>query len=64
MNMAEQNSHGHTMDLHVTGLSCQGCVSKVRKTLEAHDDKVDVIGHPSDERLIITSSLTTEDWMA
>lgn len=60
MNMAERAPNGHTMDLHVTGLSCQGCVSKVRKALEAQDDKVKVIGHPSDDRLVITSLLDTQ----
>lgn len=61
MSIAEQTSHAHTMDLHVTGMSCQGCVSKVRTAIESQDTDAEVIGYPKDERLVVISKLSLEE---
>ncbi|SBS31399.1 Copper-exporting P-type ATPase A [Marinomonas aquimarina] len=44
----------------VSGMSCQGCVNKVRQKLLALDSHAEVIGHPKDNRLEISSTLSNE----
>ena len=50
---AEQN----TLILNVTGLSCQGCVSKVRKSIQEKCPEAIVDGSPKENKLQITSDL-------
>lgn len=49
------------IDYQVTGMSCQGCVSKVRKAIEALDERAQVEGSPKESRLYVTSALNDSD---
>ncbi|SFH96923.1 Cu+-exporting ATPase [Modicisalibacter xianhensis] len=42
---------------HVDGMSCQGCVRKMRQAILAHDAEAEVEGAPSEKRLDVTTSL-------
>ncbi|MFD1383809.1 heavy metal translocating P-type ATPase [Rhodanobacter aciditrophus] len=44
-------------DLNVTGMSCQGCVSKVRRAIKEKDPSAEVVGTPKDNRLEIQTQL-------
>lgn len=44
-------------DLNVTGMSCQGCVSKVRRAIQEKDPSAEVVGTPKDNRLEIQTQL-------
>lgn len=45
------------MDLEVVGMSCQGCVGKVRKSIQFHDEGATVVGTPKENRLEVTTTL-------
>lgn len=42
---------------HVDGMSCQGCVRKMRQAILAHDAEAEVEGTPSEKRLDVTTTL-------
>ncbi|SBS38053.1 Copper-exporting P-type ATPase A [Marinomonas spartinae] len=52
------NSSIHKMALNVTGMSCQGCVSKVRKQIQLEDENAEVVGTPEEDRLDVQTVLT------
>lgn len=56
MSVIEQN-HAQTLDLSVSGMSCQGCVGNVRKQLEHLDEHVEVTGYPKEDRLVVITHL-------
>ncbi|PYF84882.1 Cu+-exporting ATPase [Marinomonas alcarazii] len=45
------------LTLRVTGMSCQGCVSKVRKFIQVKSPEAQVEGIPKQEQLLVTSDL-------
>ncbi|QUX95945.1 copper-translocating P-type ATPase [Marinomonas sp. CT5] len=49
-----------TLTLSVTGMSCQGCVSKVRNAIQAIHPKAIIEGNPKENTLTVTSSLNLE----
>ncbi|WP_417506257.1 heavy metal translocating P-type ATPase [Marinomonas gallaica] len=59
MSMTEKNT-ARTLEFNVSGMSCQGCVSKVRKAIEHHDPHADVTGYPKENRLVVESILDSE----
>ncbi|MGB0663020.1 MAG: heavy metal translocating P-type ATPase [Pontibacterium sp.] len=46
--------------LNVSGMSCQGCVNKVRKLVNAQDEHAQVSGEPKANRLEVESHLSLE----
>lgn len=46
-----------TLELNVTGMSCQGCVSKVRELIQEKSPKAIIEGIPKEQRLVVTSDL-------
>ncbi|MGO2133698.1 MAG: heavy metal translocating P-type ATPase [Halomonas sp.] len=46
-----------TFERSVTGMSCQGCVSKMRQAIQAEDPDAEVVGFPDDKRLETTTTL-------
>lgn len=44
----------------VPGMSCQGCVSKMRAAIQARDAQADVVGVPNEKRLDVTTLLDGE----
>ncbi|SFT78499.1 heavy metal translocating P-type ATPase [Halomonas saccharevitans] len=51
---AERQHH----ERHVPGMSCQGCVGRMRKAIQARDAEADVTGTPAERRLEITTALS------
>jgi Cu+-exporting ATPase len=45
------------LTLNVTGMSCQGCVSKVRKLIQEKSPEATIEGMPKEHRLVVTSDL-------
>ncbi|WP_048308768.1 HAD-IC family P-type ATPase, partial [Halomonas sp. PR-M31] len=45
------------LDRYVPSINCQGCVSKIRRTLQAEDESAEVTGFPDDKRVEIASRL-------
>ncbi|WP_227369118.1 heavy metal translocating P-type ATPase [Halomonas sp. M20] len=45
------------LDRYVPSINCQGCVSKIRRTLQAEDETAEVTGFPDDKRVEIASRL-------
>ncbi|MCP1364756.1 heavy-metal-associated domain-containing protein, partial [Halomonas sp. BBD48] len=41
----------------VGGMNCQGCVSKMRRAIQAHDAEAEVVGTPAEKRLDVTTTL-------
>ncbi|OBX34620.1 copper-exporting P-type ATPase A [Halomonas elongata] len=41
----------------IPGMSCQGCVSRMRSAIQARDGEAEVVGEPADKRLTVTTSL-------
>lgn len=46
------------LQLKVTGMSCQGCVSKVRKRIQQHSPEAVVTGIPKEDTLLVQSDLS------
>ncbi len=46
--------------LRTQGLSCQGCISGIRRTLLTQDPQAELIGSPDDQLLLIHSQLSEE----
>ncbi len=46
------------LELNVTGMSCQGCVSKVRKMIQEKSPEAIVEGTPKEHKLKVTSGLS------
>ncbi|SDN84900.1 Cu+-exporting ATPase [Halomonas shengliensis] len=44
----------------VPGMSCQGCVRRMREAVQAEDPEAEVVGEPSEKRLTVTSRLDDE----
>ncbi|WP_232341197.1 heavy metal translocating P-type ATPase [Bisbaumannia pacifica] len=44
----------------VPGMSCQGCVKRMREAIQARDPEAEVMGEPAEKRLTVTSSLDGE----
>lgn len=42
----------------IPGMSCQGCVTRMRKAVQSIDPSADVIGTPDEKRLEVVSTLT------
>ncbi|WP_233407986.1 heavy metal translocating P-type ATPase [Marinomonas spartinae] len=53
-----KNSELAHYDLSVEGMSCQGCVSKVRKQVQLEDENAEVVGTPEEDRLDVQTVLT------
>lgn len=51
---ADQNT---MLTLNVTGMSCQGCVSKVRKLIQEKSPETIIEGMPKEHKLVVTSNL-------
>ncbi|WP_240724915.1 heavy metal translocating P-type ATPase [Onishia niordana] len=49
-----------TLERHIPGMSCQGCVSRMRKAIQAEDPDADVTGEPGEKRLDVTTRLDGE----
>ena len=45
------------LTLNVTGMSCQGCVSKVRKLILEKSPEAIIEGMPKEHKLVVTSDL-------
>lgn len=45
----------------IPGMSCQGCVKRMREAIQRFDPDAEVIGTPSEKRLEVTSTLTDAD---
>ncbi|WP_219702047.1 heavy metal translocating P-type ATPase [Marinomonas lutimaris] len=45
------------LTLNVTGMSCQGCVSKVRKLIQKKSPEATIEGMPKEHKLVVTSDL-------
>lgn len=57
----EKSDTRNDMQLNVKGMSCQGCVSKVRKSIQEHDSDAVITGFPKENRLEVQTQLTQED---
>ncbi|WP_431024491.1 heavy metal translocating P-type ATPase [Halomonas sp. H5] len=44
----------------VPGMSCQGCVKRMREAIQDRDPEAEVVGEPAEKRLTVTSSLDGE----
>ncbi|MBF8222622.1 heavy metal translocating P-type ATPase [Halomonas sp. 328] len=47
----------HSLERTVPGISCQGCVKRLREAIQARDAGAEVVGEPAEKRLTVTSSL-------
>ncbi|RAR63656.1 heavy metal translocating P-type ATPase [Halomonas sp. I5-271120] len=56
----EPTTTAHMLERQVSGMNCQGCVSTMRKAIQAEDPDADVTGTPADKRLEITTRLEGE----
>lgn len=54
---SEGSTHGATTRT-IPGMSCQGCVKRMREAVQNGDPNAEVVGTPSEKRLEIVSSLT------
>ncbi len=50
----------HSLERTVPGMSCQGCVSNMRKAIQARDDQAEVTGTPEEKRLDVATKLDGE----
>ncbi|MDW5376257.1 copper-translocating P-type ATPase [Halomonas sp. HP20-15] len=55
---------GAPLALRVSGISCQGCVSKIRRALNARDDAAEVVGEPAHGWLSVSSQLPSASLIA
>jgi len=46
-----------TRDRRIPGMSCQGCVKRMREAIQVHDAEAEVVGTPAEKHLAITSVL-------
>ncbi|MYL22228.1 heavy metal translocating P-type ATPase [Halomonas alkaliantarctica] len=51
----------HTLTRTVPGMSCQGCVKRMREAIQARDSDADVTGTPAEKRLDVTTTLNEDD---
>jgi len=47
----------HTLTRTVPGMSCQGCVKRMREAIQQQDHDADVVGSPGEKRLDVTTTL-------
>ncbi|OAZ97188.1 heavy metal translocating P-type ATPase [Halomonas sp. G11] len=47
----------HTLTRTVPGMSCQGCVTRMREAIQQQDSDADVVGEPGEKRLEVTTTL-------
>src|SRR5690554_6679520 len=45
------------LERQVPGMSCQGCVKRMREAIQARDSAADVTGFPAEKRLAVTTTL-------
>ncbi|QFU00369.1 Copper-exporting P-type ATPase A [Halomonas sp. THAF5a] len=50
-----------TLERRVPGMSCQGCVAKMRRAIQARDSAAEVTGTPADKRLEVATSLAARE---
>lgn len=50
-----------TTTRNIPGMSCQGCVKRMREAVQSIDPSADVIGTPDEKRLEVSSSLTDDE---
>ncbi|MFD2192323.1 heavy metal translocating P-type ATPase [Pistricoccus aurantiacus] len=53
-------AQSQSLERFVPSISCQGCVSKIRRTLQAEDETAEVTGYPEEKRVEIVTDLTSE----
>ena len=41
----------------VPGMSCQGCVKRMREAIQARDPEAEVVGTPAEKHLAVTTTL-------
>ena len=49
------------LERQVPGMSCQGCVAKMRRAIQSRDTQAEVTGTPTEKRLEVTTTLTDDD---
>lgn len=54
-------NRAETRQLQVSGMSCQGCVGRMRRAVEAGDEGAEVSGDPASAKLTVTSRLPLDD---
>ncbi|KPQ25413.1 MAG: copper-translocating P-type ATPase [Halomonas sp. HL-48] len=47
----------HTLTRTVPGMSCQGCVKRMREAIQQQDHDADIVGSPGEKRLDVTTTL-------
>ncbi|NYS60662.1 heavy metal translocating P-type ATPase [Vreelandella salicampi] len=47
----------HTLTRTVPGMNCQGCVKRMRESIQQQDSQADVTGTPAEKRLDVTTAL-------
>jgi Cu+-exporting ATPase len=50
----------HTLTRTVPGMNCQGCVKRMRESIQQQDSQADVTGTPAEKRLDVTTTLNEE----
>ena len=50
-----------TLERQVPDMSCQGCVAKMRRAIQARDAQADVTGTPAEKRLDVTTTLGEDE---
>ncbi|MGP9499020.1 MULTISPECIES: heavy metal translocating P-type ATPase [unclassified Halomonas] len=55
--MNDTTTSRHTVFRTVGGMSCQGCVKRMREAIQAEDPAAEVVGTPAEKRLEVTTSL-------
>ena len=58
--IADQSDYAKESNYHVGGMSCQGCVKKVRTAIQALDERAHVEGFPKENRLHVKSILSLD----
>ncbi|WP_324254690.1 heavy metal translocating P-type ATPase [Halomonas sp. KAO] len=49
-----------TLERQIPGMSCQGCVKRMREAIQAEDPSAEVVGEPDEQRLSVTTRLDDE----
>ena len=51
------NAPANHLSRHIDNMSCQGCVSNMRRAIQARDGEAEVVGTPAEKRLDVTTTL-------
>ena len=54
---ADAQSPSHQQERQVPGMSCQGCVKRMREAIQTLDASAEVTGFPAEKRLVVNSTL-------